>query len=505
MATDGGARFRWGVAGFVFLLALLACPWTGVDAARAEGGTALTADEFHIWSPQGFGDRHNHWAWSMVWWKDALYVGTTRDPMCVNQRMLNIGFPFIPYPTNDPDLDCAANPDDLPLAAEIWRWHPDTDLWERVYRSPEDLPIPETDKFVARDIGYRGFQLFTDPDGTEALYASGVSARSIQHKEPRPFARILRSEDGEHFDPVPQDPGTFLGDLQNASFRGMTTFKDRLYILAGTYTGPGTVLESADPALGNDAFREVVPEGMRVMELQAYNDQLYLGLRDTEGRGYSVVRTDAEGDVPYAFTTVVPPGAGIQHSPNTDVLSMVEFKGYLYCGANGIGNDVGSPNLTAEETAAASAEASAPEEENRYVNAAELIRVHPDDSWDLIVGRPRNTEEGFRVPWSGFSSGFNHPFNNHMWRMVVHEDVLYVGTYDSSTVLKETPLRPLLENVMGFDLFASTDGVHFRSITRDGFGHPLQVGCRNLISTPYGLFLGTATFYYGSYIFRGMH
>lgn len=478
--------------------------------AKEEGpetpARALSAEDFHVWSPQGFGDRQNAWAWSMLWWKDHLYVGLSRSIMCVNFRMFNIGFPFIPYPPKDPDLECAEDPNDLDLAAEIWRWDPAEDLWERVYRSPTDIPIPGTDKYAARDIGYRGFHLFVEPDGTEAMYASGVSARPVQHGEPRPpGARLLRSVDGVHFEPVPQDPGTYLGDLENASFRGMASYKKRLFILAGTYTGPGIILESANPSAGNDAFRKITPSGIRVMELHPYNGSLFLGLRNTAGSGYSVVRTDAEGEPPYDLVTVVPPGAGIKTFPSTDILSMVEFKGALYCGANGIGNDLGTPEIGGDDARRdAQASGASPEEETRYIRGAEIIRIHPDDRWDLIVGRPRNTEEGFKVPLSGFDSGFNNPFNNHMWRMVVHEGVLYVGTFDSSTLFKESFLGPLVESVMGFDLFASTDGIHFRAVTRNGFGFPLQFGCRNLVSTPYGLFLGTATYYYGTFIFRGM-
>ena len=30
--------------------------------------------------------------------------------------------------------------------------------------------------------------------------------------------------------------------------------------------------------------------------------------------------------------------------------------------------------------------------------ALELIRIHPDDSWELIVGNPRRTFEGMKFP-----------------------------------------------------------------------------------------------------------
>jgi len=483
-----------------------------LTGSSGSSGGILGPEDFSILIPQGFGDRQNSWIWCMRWWKEHLYVGTSRAPACINQRMANIGLPLVPYPQDDPDIECAPDPNDLPLRAEIWRWDPKEDLWERVYQSPEDIPIPGTGKLVARDVGYRELHVFEEPDGTEAMYVSGVSSRSIHHEEPRPpGARILRTTDGVHFDPIPQDPNTYLGDLENASFRGMTTYKGRLYVIAGTYTGPGVVLESENPAGGNDTFRQVILQGQRVMEVGAFSGHLYFGLRETAGNGYSVVRTDAEGEQPYELTTVVPAGAWIERSPNTDILSMVEFKGALYCGGNGIGNDIGAPPLPtpqdladlAPETLTAAGPAHV--EEDRYIKAAEIIRIHPDDRWELVVGRPRTTPAGFMAPLSGFSSGFSYPFNAHMWRMAVHNDVLYVGTFDSSTTFKEVrSLKDLLGPFMGFNIYASKDGIHFESVTRNGFGDPLQFGCRTMASTPYGLMVGTATFYYGALIHRGV-
>ena len=84
---------------------------------------------------QGLGDRHNTYIWSMVWWRGKLYVGTGRDNQCVQQATGHLFYPqLVSYPPLDPDIECTQSPQDLPLRAEIWRYTPQTDIWERVYQ-----------------------------------------------------------------------------------------------------------------------------------------------------------------------------------------------------------------------------------------------------------------------------------------------------------------------------------------------------------------------------------
>jgi len=137
---------------------------------------------------------------------------------------------------------------------------------------------------------------------------------------------------------------------------------------------------------------------------------------------------------------------------------------------------------------------------------AELIRIYPDDSWDLIVGTPRETPDGIKSPLSGFGPGFDYAMNVHIWRMQAHDGWLYVGTCDQSTAWKEIPfINDIFEPYMGFDLFTTPDGEHFTMLTRTGFDHKLDYGVRTFASTPYGLFLGTTNEYYGTRVFRGVH
>ena len=453
----------------------------------AHGASPLAANDFTQSGVQGLdftnaaNARQNSWAWAMGWFKGHLYVGTARAWHCQEAAALAIAFPNnptqFPYPPNDPDMSCAPNPADLPLQAEIWRWSP-PNTWERVFQSPNDIPIPgQPGKFVARDTAFRGMLDFTEPDGTEALYVAGVNARFIWGNT-LPPPRILRSTDGLNFTPIPQDPGTNLGNMAGSSWRNPTMYNGKFYIQGGSVKGAGTLYKSANPALGDNSFQAVSSPGILVSASYAYNGWLYLGLTDPKN-GYSVVKTNATGTPPYAFLPVVLYGGYKTPNPNVEILSTRVFQGHLYLGANGINSQTG------------------------FQSPAELIRVNPDDSWDVVVGDPRMTPSGYKSPLSGLPEGFGSPYNDHMWRMEVFDNNLYVSTFDTSTFLKDNNPSPAVKAGMGFDFYRTGDGLNFTPITTNGFGDMFNMGGRTMAATPYGLFIGTANYWHGLKVYQG--
>ncbi len=459
-------------------------------------GRENTLNEFRRVAVAGLGDPRNTWVWSMAWFKGKLYVGTGREVDCMTflTSDVQLGTSFYPLLVaggHCPDVATFARS----LAAEIWSFDPDTNVWKRVFKSPQVLPMVMEDGqllFTGRDMGFRGMTVFRETDGTEALYVGGVTAGSaFEHLAPYngagfPPPRLLRSVDGEHWTPVPQAPGTFLGDLGkplpgNAkgfkSFRALTPYKGKLFATVGDFRGVGVIIASNNPAAGNDAwFLASSPsfEAFPVWNLHVFNGFLYCatGLEDA-GDGYGVYKTDAAGFPPYRYAAVVTNG-GFQTNPalrSPNGLSFGEFQGRLYMGTN---------------------------------RPTELIAINPDDSWDLVVGEPRSTPVGFKAPLSGFGSGFGSRFNGHFWRMATYNGQLYLSTWDWSVGAQA--LSPTLDAVFGyqygFDFYRTSDGVHWTAVSRTGLGDPHTAGGRTLVSTPAGLFVGTSNSR-GTQVFQG--
>ncbi|MBA3945871.1 MAG: hypothetical protein H0X37_15045 [Herpetosiphonaceae bacterium] len=443
-------------------------PFAGSQArAATDPSGAIVA------APQGFGDRQNSTPWAMTWWKGQLYVGTDRAMACVQDAtQVYYKLPGAVYPDPDPDIYCTPSPDDLPLQAEIWRWTPGPNTWERVFQSPNDVPIPNAPgKFVARDVGFRTITAFTEADGTEALYIGGLSSRSF-HGKKMPPPRILRSTDGQTWNPIPQDSGTFLGNTFAVGFRSLTVYNGQMYVVASNgLTGQGPVYVASNPAGGDNNFRQITPVGMpSIYEMASFNGFLYLGQGDvTPFTVWKMTNTK-----PYTFTPVISNGA-YQNPADTTVVSMQVFNNMLYIGTAGV---------------------------------ADVYRIHTNDSWDLVVGNSRTNPSNSQLltSVSGLGDGFNWSWNKHIWRMSVYNNQLYVGTFDTSTQFRNDPgnpyQQPSFQAQLGFDLYSTADGVHYLPVTTTGFGDKFSFGVRNIVATPNGLFIGGANPYYGLQIWQ---
>ncbi len=461
-------------------------------AARAGRGVAvaggLEAWHFARIASGGFGDGLNSYAHSMAWFQDRLYVGTTRGNLCMLK--LTGPPPHHCWPVNCPD-----DLYQLDRRAEIWCYDPREEAWERVFKSP--LVTGVEGREVERDIGYRGMAVFQAPGDREPCLYVNTWAPS---KSGRP-AVLMRSEDGRAFAPVGElalDPGL-------TTFRTLLPFEGRLYtsptgrtlgwqgtVHRGARENEGlpVVFETEDP--GRASWRAVSepgfgdPDNLTVFEMAAFDGHLYAGTLNP--RGYQVWKTRPAGAPPYRWTRVVT--AGAHRGPlNEAVVSMCVFAGALYVGG-GIQNG-GFDRARGIGPA-----------------GAELIRIHPDDTWELVVGDERTTPAGPVWPQSGFGAGFDSIFNGYFWRMEAHRGCLYLGTFNWSIMLPYlVPGRPGHEAVKlaewlgvdhlvqfegGCDLFRSHDGVHWAPVTTSGFGNPYNFGVRSLTGTPYGLFVGTA-------------
>lgn len=484
-----------GAAAMVALGAHAAYPSVAPGYTHAAGLHSLATDEFHEVALQGFGDTNNSYAWAMEWYNNKLYVGTGRAQLCVETEILHQTYPKWLYPPLDPFLAAPCNPvpQDVPLAAEIWALDPSGSPpltqtnWTEVYQSPYTVPVTFTNTsamtVAPRDMGFRGMSVFTATDGSAALYVSGVSTKPINGSAVPPPS-LLRSTDGISFTAVPADPGTLLGNINlmggDCCLREQLGNAGEFYVAITKFSGSGSIFASSNPSHGDDSFQRVTPISMGVTASAFFNGHLYVG--GSTPQGYTVWRTQTGCTIPSchpSFVELIPPGGGLGASGNSDVLSLHAFTDtasipHLYVGTDG------SHNST----------------------PAEIIRLNQDDSWNLIMGDPRVVNGVPITPTSGLNSGFGWPLNQHVWSMEDYNGVLYAGTYDASTLWKDND--PLYNTPqMGFDLWASTDGLTFTPVTVNGFGDIFSFGARTMKATPYGLFVGSANWDQGLRIWQG--
>jgi len=452
------------------------CPEPGAIGSDAK---PLEQWQFRPIAVGGFGDSFNAYAHTMAWFKDALYVGTTRANLCLLKNRLPLDVES--WPVNCPD-----DVYQLDLRAQIWSFDPRRAEWRQAFVAP--VIAGKDGQPVARELGYRGMTVFQGPrDREPALYV----ATWAPSKARGPL--VLRSEDGYTFTSVSQ---MGLADPTVSAFRSLVSFNGRLYITPVGRAGgkPNTpdnpvVMQTDDPVAG--AWRVVSVPGfgdagnLTVFEMVGFNGFLYAGTLNPQ-TGFQVWKTRG-GGTSHVWQRVMVNGA--DRGPlNEAVVSMTPFRGALYVGS-GIQN--GGFDRTHDVGPA----------------AAELIRIHPDDSWDLVVGEPRRTAEGLKRPLADYGSGFDDLFNGYFWRMAEYDGVLYLGTFKWSSLLPYLQLAPRdlagkvlrrlgVENITnfdsGFDLFSSPDGLRWSPVTTSGFGNPYNFGARTLVGTPYGLFVGTA-------------
>jgi hypothetical protein len=446
----------------------------------------LLSSDFKRIAENGFGDGLNSYAHSMAWFRDHLYVGTSRATLSM-VRVNNPPPAMIYWPIKAPE-----NVYDLDRKAQIWRYDPRAGNWVQVFTSP--MIVGRTQETVARDIGYRGMTVFQGPDApTPTLYVCTWSSSKGQPPV------IMRSTDGSTFEELPR-PG--WRDPTINTFRALVPFKGRLFTTpTGTTEGYGQaaecisevpiVFETSDP--GSGVWKEAStpgfgdPHNLTIFEMATFNGFLYAGTLNPT-RGFQVWKTRADARPPYQWSRVITDGAH-RGSLNEVAVSMCVLNHALYVGSGVLNGGY---------------------DRTRQIgpSAGEIIRIYPDDTWDLVVGVPRRTPEGFKFPLSARGPGFDNLFNGYIWRMAVHEGSLYVGTYNWSVLLpylslEKWPIRlrrfvewigidNLVQADGGFDLWRTRNGIDWMPLTRTGFGNPYNWGARTIVSTPVGLFIGTA-------------
>jgi hypothetical protein len=455
------------------------------DPSQLPPEALLTAPpEVRLVAKDGFGDSRNGYAWSMARFRGRIYVGTGRLIACVENQTIDFFLRVSDrYVTNPlPGATCPADPYDMDLRAEIWEYTPRTGRWRRVYRSRADVPNPRAPgKFVARDIAFRGMTVFRDARGRKRLYAGGVTADEyLPELKRRHPPRILSSRDGRHWRATPARDVVVrapYGVFRPMGFRTLRVWRGRMYVTATPgLTGDGAIFEVTRPwSPRRVRFRQISPSSLAVFEFDLFDGSLFAGTGDRE-RGYGVYRISRRKSR-YRFDPIVTNGAG-RGQTVTSVVSMGVFKGRLYVGSSGWYNEEDNP-------------------------VSEIIRIDRAGRWQVVTGPPRRVRGQLVGPISGMGDGFNNVFSAHFWRMASNRGELVVGTNDWAylSVLAYPELTPqevslvefVLKGEMGYDLWATCDGVNWRAVTRDAFGgNRYDFGARNLVLANGQVFVGSA-------------
>ncbi len=434
--------------------------------------------------------RQNNYAWSMSELGDYIYVGTGRN------ILVNI-ISFIEPNIQLPDL---INPGPIDNLAEIWRYKKDGTLpWERVYKAPEDSNI----------FGFR-FMISHRPfGGSPRIYAAAFGTEKVE---------ILQSTNGVNWFRLPNT------NLEGTSSRAMVVQKGKVYVSTidelGSNSAP-LLYSSKDPefypwelVIDPDApcFNPAKNPTNPINNMAVFNNKIYISTSSSDG--VRVWRTNGPEPELNEWTLVVDNGFG--DPENVYSLAMGLFKDYLYVS--------GTKELPLSWA---------------IPRGCDVVRIDKQDNWELVVGgNPFFSllESGEQEvnSLSNIGSGFNNPFNVYAWQIQEFQDKLLISTFDDSSnmeVILDTLLtnRVALEEIIGeevtkiligiyksvvqilrairypigFDLYISEDGVHFKSVFLDGLNNPNNYGGRILfVDSCDDLYIGTSNPFQGCEVWK---
>ena len=443
----------------------------------------LHPGQFRRIAEGGFGDGGNSYPHAMAWFKDCLYVGTTRHVLVLLQKRSEDLQKWNVFPIRT----AKGNPyDEFDFRSQVWRYNPAGGKWTNVLTSdlneiPSGKPIPSFQ-------GVRNMMVWQRPgESSPHLYLLTWSPV----KGPGPM--LIRTPDGENFERVPFGKEV-VQDF--SSFRPLVELNGKIYtapsgkVGSPNSAGVAVVFESDDPL--SKPWRQVNETNFgdnrneSIFEMVSWNGHVYVATLNPEG--FQLWKSRCEGKPPYTWTKILDRGAW-RGQFNETLGSLFAFNGSLYLGSCIVNGGY---------------------DRKHGIGPApvELMRIHPDDTWDLIMGEGRMTPAGFKTPLSGLGPGFDKGFNTYLWRLCVHDGWLYAGTFAWSGLIPFIPrekwpgdrrnmadaerTRQVMEKVGGFDLWRSRDGVFWVPVTRNGFGNMFNWGVRTLVSTPHGLFVGAA-------------
>ena len=270
-----------------------------------------------------------------------------------------------------------------------------------------------------------------------------------------------------------QDYGAAYKKGISTGIRGMCVYNGKLVIsnvFADATTGESgaTILASSNPSEGftviasqGDLFdypaytyRDSIYGGS-VWDMVEYNGHLYVSIctgteenapDDNTMQSFAIVRGDENADGTFTWTPLIgdqeKDGArytfGIDpERTRSGAANLIVYKDHLYIGEY---NDeqIAMERILFNKTGEGS-DGSLGGVDCSFVNAnleqsVNLYRMDKDENIELLVGDATTMFPNGGI--SGIGSGFGHNENQYIWRMEVYDGKLYIGTFDTSSLLE---------------------------------------------------------------------
>ena len=270
-----------------------------------------------------------------------------------------------------------------------------------------------------------------------------------------------------------QDYGAAYKKGISTGIRGMCVYNGKLVIsnvFANATTGESgaTILASSNPSEGftviasqRDLFdypaytyRDSIYGGS-VWDMVEYNGHLYVSIctgteenapDDNTMPSFAIVRGDEKADGTFTWTPLIgdqeKDGArytfGIDpERTRSGAANLIVYKDHLYIGEY---NDeqIAMERILFNKTGEGS-DGSLGGVDCSFVNAnleqsVNLYRMDKDENIELLVGDATTMFPNGGI--SGIGSGFGHNENQYIWRMEVYDGKLYIGTFDTSSLLE---------------------------------------------------------------------
>ena len=270
-----------------------------------------------------------------------------------------------------------------------------------------------------------------------------------------------------------QDYGAAYKKGISTGIRGMCVYNGKLVIsnvFADATTGKSgaTILASSNPSEGftviasqSDLFdypaytyRDSIYGGS-VWDMVEYNGHLYVSIctgteenapDDNTMQSFAIVRGDEKADGTFTWTPLIgdqeEDGArytfGIDpERTRSGAANLIVYKDHLYIGEY---NDeqIAMERILFNKTGEGS-DGSLGGVDCSFVNAnleqsVNLYRMDKDENIELLVGDATTMFPNGGI--SGIGSGFGHNENQYIWRMEVYDGKLYIGTFDTSSLLE---------------------------------------------------------------------